>query len=70
MRYLVFLILMVGCQYEPYEYRCIQSEYINEMICPEIYEPVCTPDGTTYMNYCYALKDGWEERCVIEGECE
>ena len=32
--------------------------------------PVCAPDGTTYANVCYAFKDGWESRCVTEGECD
>jgi hypothetical protein len=38
-------------------------------MCPEIYEPVCAPDGTTYANSCYAEKDGWDNSCIILGEC-
>lgn len=70
MRYLIFLILLVGCMYEPYEPACIQGEYVHGIVCPELYEPVCSPDGTTYANYCYAAKDGWEEGCLTEGECD
>ena len=73
----VFNILLIGlliyslfgCMFEPYEPACTQGEYIHGMVCPELYEPVCSPDGTTYANVCYAVKDGWEEDCVIENEC-
>jgi len=69
MRYLILILLLAGCQYEPYEPACVQSEYIKGTVCTEEYKPVCAPDGTTYVNLCYAIKDGWEERCVKEGEC-
>ena len=69
MRYLVFLLLLVGCEVEPYEPACEKGEYQYGSFCTEEYAPVCAPDGTTYSNLCYAIKDGWEERCVKEGEC-
>ena len=65
----LLLFALFGCMFEPYEPACIQEEYIHGMVCPEIYEPVCSPNETTYMNICYAVKDGWEEGCLIEGEC-
>ena len=66
----LFLILLFGCEVEPYEPACVQGEYIHGHICTEEYAPVCAPDGTTYANVCYAFKDGWETRCVTEGECD
>ncbi len=62
--------MMFGCEVEPYEPACVQGEYIHGHLCTEEYAPVCAPDGTTYANSCYAFKDGWEQRCVTEGECE
>ena len=62
--------MLIGCQYEPYEYRCIKGEYTKGVVCNEIYDPVCAPDGTTYMNSCYAEKDGWDNHCITKGECE
>ena len=61
MRYLVFLLLLVGCEVEPYEPACTQGEYQYGSICTVEYAPVCAPDGTTYANLCYAIKVGWEE---------
>ena len=66
----LLLFALFGCMFEPYEPSCVQEEYIHGMVCPELYEPVCSPDGTTYANVCYAVKDGWEEGCVTEGECD
>jgi hypothetical protein len=49
---------------------CTKGEYTKGVVCPEIYEPVCAPDGTTYMNSCYAEKDGWDNSCIVLGECD
>jgi len=63
---LVILIglIIIGCQYEPYEPECVQGEYVHGVSCIEIYDPVCAPDGTTYVNSCYAEKDGWDNSCL------
>ena len=57
-------LIIIGCQYEPYEPACVQGEYIHGVVCTEIYDPVCAPDGTTYANSCYAEKDGWDNLCL------
>ena len=65
----ILVLGLLSCETEPYEPACTQGEYVHGSICTEEYQPVCSPDGTTYANLCYAIKDGWEERCVVEGEC-
>ena len=40
----LFLILLFGCEVEPYEPACVQGEYIHGHICTEEYAPVCAPD--------------------------
>jgi len=69
--FLISLLLytLFGCQYEPYEPECVQGEYSHGVSCIEIYDPVCAPDGTTYANSCYAEKDGWDNSCIVKGEC-
>jgi hypothetical protein len=61
------LFLIFGC--EKQDPLCKKGEYTKGVVCPEIYEPVCAPDGTTYANSCYAEKDGWDNSCIILGEC-
>ncbi len=60
---ILLMFLLVGCQEE--DDSCVKGEYTKGVVCIEIYEPVCTPDGTTYMNSCYAQKDGWDNSCII-----
>ena len=67
---LLYIFLLTGCMFEPYEPACEKGEYIHGQVCPEFYDPVCAPDGTTYANLCYAIKDGWETRCVEQKECD
>ena len=61
----LFLILLFGCLVEPYEPACVQVNtymdiYVHRRICIQYVQ-------TTYANVCY-FKDGWESRCVTEGE--
>ena len=69
--FLISLLLyaLFGCQYEPYGPECVQGEYSHGVVCIEIYDPVCAPDGTTYANSCYAEKDGWDNSCIVKGKC-
>ena len=43
---ILLMLLLVGCQEE--DDSCVKGEYTKGVACIEIYEPVCTPDGTTY----------------------
>ena len=61
MRKLLIMFLLLSCQKDG---DCIKGGYTKGTTCIEIYEPVCTPDGTTYMNSCYAEKDGWDSSCI------
>ena len=61
MRNILIIFLLLSCQKDG---DCIKGEYTKGTTCIEIYEPVCTPDGTTYMNSCYAEKDGWDSSCI------
>ena len=64
---ILLMFLLFSCQEEDSD--CVKGEYTKGAVCIEIYEPVCTPDGTTYMNSCYAQKDGWDNSCIVNGEC-
>ena len=64
---IVWVLFLTSC--EKPDPLCKKGEYTHGVVCPEIYEPVCSPDGTTYMNSCYAEKDGWDNSCIILGEC-
>ena len=64
---ILLMFLLTSCQEE--DDTCVKGEYTKGAVCIEIYEPVCTPDGTTYMNSCYAQKDGWDNSCIVNGEC-
>ena len=63
----MLIFFMLGC--EKQDPLCKKGDYTYGVMCPEIYEPVCAPDGTTYANSCYAEKDGWDNSCIILGEC-
>ena len=62
-----WVLFLTGC--EKADPLCTKGEYTHGVVCTEQYEPVCAPDGTTYMNSCYAEKDGWDNSCIILGEC-
>tara|TARA_B100000900_G_C20599468_1_gene724921 strand:+ start:2854 stop:3108 length:255 start_codon:yes stop_codon:yes gene_type:complete len=63
----IFIVLIIiGCQYEPYEPACTKGESSDGVVCTEIYDPVCAPDGTEYPNSCYAEKDGWDNSCLVK----
>ena len=61
MRNILIIFLLLSCQKDG---DCIKGAYTKGTTCIEIYEPVCTPDGTIYMNSCYAEKDGWDSSCI------
>ena len=47
----LFLILLFGCEVEPYEPACVQGEYIHGHLCTEEYAPVVT----RWYNICKCL---------------
>jgi hypothetical protein len=61
------LSLIFGCSDGPEIIPCIISDVNNDILCIEIYEPVCGCNDVTYDNECYAEVSGiynW-----TEGEC-
>ena len=66
---IIWVLFLTSCEYGGDDPDCPKGEYAHGVSCIEIYDPVCAPDGTTYMNSCYAEKDGWDNSCIILGEC-
>tara|TARA_Y100000385_G_scaffold280376_1_gene331440 strand:- start:106 stop:327 length:222 start_codon:yes stop_codon:yes gene_type:complete len=56
-----------GCSDGPEIIPCVISEVSNDIVCIEIYEPVCGCNDVTYSNECYAELSGISS--WIEGEC-
>jgi hypothetical protein len=54
-----FLIFFVGCE----------KEIDNEVVCAEIYAPVCGVDGNTYSNKCVAEEIN-DVEVAYDGECK
>ncbi len=46
----------------------IQAQDFSDCFCFTMYDPVCSADGTTYSNSCYAACEGIEEYTM--GECQ
>ena len=61
MKKIVFSALVVGF------FGLILGSVSAYDICSDIYNPVCTSNGKTYMNPCYAIKDG--EHISRYGKC-
>jgi len=65
--FFLFVLLFIGCDDEDSSSPCQISEKDEDMVCIEIYQPVCGCNNETYSNSCYAGRDGvtsWSE-----GEC-
>lgn len=64
---LSFLVLINMCEKDDDQTSCINNPISPDVVCIEIYDPVCGCDDVTYSNTCLATASGvlnW-----IEGEC-
>ena len=65
--FFLFVLLFISCNDEDSSSPCQISKKDEDMVCIEIYQPVCGCNNETYSNSCYASRDGvtsWSE-----GEC-
>ena len=62
---IIWVLFLTSCEYGGDDPDCPKGEYSHGVMCTEIYQPVCAPDGTTYANSCYAEKDGWDNSCIF-----
>ena len=65
--FFLFVLLFISCDDEDSSSPCQINEKDEDMVCIEIYQPVCGCNNETYSNSCYAVRDGvtsWSE-----GEC-
>ena len=59
--------MITMCEKEDYKTSCTNEPSSTDVICTEIYDPVCGCNDITYSNTCYAAANGvltWEK-----GEC-
>ena len=64
---LIFLFSFVFFSCEESNTSLCKTDSIDDMVCIEVYEPVCGCDNNTYSNSCYAERTGitsW-----ADGEC-
>ena len=65
--FFLFVLLFISCDDEDSSSPCQINEKDEDMVCIEIYQPVCGCNNVTYSKSCYAGRDGvssWSE-----GEC-
>jgi len=65
--FILELIFAFGCSDGPEIIPCAISEVSNDIVCIEIYEPVCGCNDVNYANECYAEVSGISN--WTEGEC-
>ncbi len=69
LRSIFFLVIALTGGWAHAQFDCIDPELINpDVVCLDIYDPVCGCDGVTYSNECYAVNYGGVTSYTI-GEC-
>ena len=66
--FFLFVLLFISCDDEDSFSPCQINEKDEDMVCIEIYQPVCGCDGVTYPNICYASTFGGVTS-FIDGAC-